>query len=1059
VQICPNCGEENPDRFRICGLCGTKLAPDVVAEEVRKTVSIVFCDLKGSTALGEKLDPESLREVLNVYFNEMKTVLEHHGGRVEKYIGDAVMAVFGLPRAHEDDALRAVRAAADMQRALSRVNDQLEARWDVRLNNRTGVFTGEVVAGDVTTGQRLVTGDAVNTAARLEQNAPTNEVLIGDPTYRLVKAAVEVEEVEPLELKGKAERTPAYRLVSITRDEGVVRRLDVPMVGREKELRVLQEALERAIEERSAQIVTVFAPAGVGKSRLLQELISTSAGRAAAYRGRCLSYGDGITFWPLAEMVREASGVSDEGPREARAKIVALLGDERSDVEERLAAAIGLSEATFPVQETFWAARTFLETLARERPVIAIIEDIHWAEQSFLDLLAFVRDSVHDAPILLICSSRPELLEEGREWTQEHDNARTVTLEPLSDEESSLVVENLLGQAALDEAAKARIIHAAEGNPLFVEQMLSMLVDDGVIRRDEEGRWVLVGDVGALTIPPSINALLTARLDRLGPAERAVVERGAVIGHQFFGGAVSELVPEGVRDQVDQCLDGLIRKELIRPTESVIAGEEAYQFLHILIREAAYHGVLKRTRAVIHEGFVDWAERVDPDRAVEFAEIRGYHLEEAFLILAQLGPLDMQGKQVGLRGAQYLSSAGKRALARGDMHAAANLLQRAGNLLPERHPGRPRLQLDAGEALIEVGEFILAEASLAGAQEGAGKLELPGLGTTAGLVRQQMHFMTEGKGTEEELIRDAQAAIPMLERLDDHEGLARAYRLLWIVHATASRNRDAERAALKTMEHARLAGDHVMETRFSTSLAFAALYGPTQVREAIERCRQVLIDATGDRKAEALTLVVLARLEGMEGAFVDARDKYGRSRASLDELGWKLHAALTSLVSGPLEMSAGDLARAEDELVQDYEALQKMGERNYIATTAAFLAEAKYRQGLFGEAEGLSAVSQEIAAPDDAATQAMWRGVGAKVLARAGRMEEAESLVREAVTVIDRTDDLNLQGDTRLDLSEVLALAGRRDDAALAREEAAALFERKGNTVSAARAKTQLSLP
>jgi len=1058
VQICPNCGEENPDRFRICGLCGTQLAPEVAPEKVRKTVSIVFCDLKGSTALGEKLDPESLREVLSVYFNEMKTVLEHHGGRVEKYIGDAVMAVFGLPRAHEDDALRAVRAAADMQRALSRVNAQLEARWEVRLNNRTGVFTGEVVAGDVTTGQRLVTGDAVNTAARLEQNAPTNEVLIGDPTYRLVKAAVEVEEVEPLELKGKAEPTPAYRLVSITRDEGVVRRLDVPMVGREKELRILTEALDRAIQERTAQMVTVFAPAGTGKSRLLHELISTSAGRAAAYRGRCLSYGDGITFWPLAEMIRAACGISDEGPREGRAKLAALLGQDRSDVEERLAGAIGLSDATFPVQETFWAARTFLEMLAKDRPVIAIVEDIHWAEQSFLDLIVFVRDSTTDAPILLVCSSRPELLEEEPGWADEQEGVRTVTLQPLSEEESSLVVENLLGEAALDEGARAKIIHAAEGNPLFVEQMLSMLVDDGIVQRDERGRWVLVGDVGAVTIPPSINALLTARLDRLGLAERAVVERGAVIGHQFFGGAVKELVPEGVQEQVDQCLAGLIRKELIRPTESVIAGEEAFQFQHILIREAAYHGVLKRTRADIHVGFVDWVERVDPERAVEFAEIRGYHLEEAFLILAQLGPLDMHVKQVGLRGAQYLSSAGKRALARGDMHAAANLLQRAGRLLPEGHPGRPRLQLDAGEALIEVGEFILAEASLAGAQDGAGELALPGLGTTVSLVRQQMHFMTEGKGTEEELIRSAQQAIPMLEALDDHEGLARAYRLLWIVHATASRNRDAERAALRTMEHARLAGDQVMATRFSTSLAFAALYGPTHVREAIDRCRQVLAQATGDRKAEALTLSALARLEGMEGAFVDARDKYRRSRGSLEELGWKLHAALTSLVSGPLEMAAGNLTAAEEELARDYEALQKMGERHYIATTAACLGEVKYRQGLYGEAERFSALSQEVAAPDDVASLALWRCVQGKVLARAGNFEQAEGLIDEAVGIIDRTDDLNQQGDTRVDLSEVLALAGRRDDAARAREEAATLFERKGNIVSAARARSQLTL-
>jgi class 3 adenylate cyclase/tetratricopeptide (TPR) repeat protein len=1058
VQICPNCGEENPDRFRICGLCGTKLVAEAPAEEVRKTVSIVFCDLKGSTSLGEQLDPESMREVLNLYFTEMKDVLERHGGRVEKYIGDAIMAVFGLPRAHEDDAVRAVRAAAHMRDALVHVNDRIEARWGVRLQNRTGVFTGEVVAGDVTTGQRLVTGDAVNTAARLEQNAPTNEILIGDPTYRLVKGAVEVEEVDPLELKGKAERVRAFRLLSATSEEGVVRRMDQPMVGRAKELQILTEALDRAINERSAQMVTVFAPAGTGKSRLLRELASVSSDRAVAFRGRCLSYGDGITFWPLAEMIREASGAVDDGSQEARAKIRALLGEERSDVEERLAATIGLSDATYPVQESFWAARTFLETLARRKPVIAVIEDIHWAEQSFLDLISFVRESTSDAPLLIVCSSRPELLEEQADWARESDDVRTIVLEPLSDEESTAVVENLLGQAALDDSAREQIIRAAEGNPLFVEQMLSMLVDDGVIRHDEDGRWVTARDVGPIVVPPSINALLTARLDRLGPAERAVVERGAVIGQTFFRGAVKELVSEGFRDQVDVCLEGLIAKQLIRPDESLIAGEDAYRFSHVLIREAAYHGLLKRTRAEAHERFVVWAERVNPDRAVEFAEIRGYHLEQAFLILVQLGPLDQHGLEVGLRGASYLSSAGKRALARGDMPAAANLLQRAGNLTPETNPSRPRLQLDAGEALIEVGEFLLAEASLSVAQETAVRLELSGLSTTAALVRQQMRFMTEGEGTEEELIQSAQRAIPVLESLTDHEGLARAYRLLWIVHATASRNRDAEQAALRTMEHARLAGDQVMATRFSTSLAFAALYGPTEVREAIDRCRQVLAEASGDRKAEALTLSVLARLEGMEGEFVDAREKYHKSRASLEELGWRLHAALTSLVSGPLEMAAGNLSAAEEELARDYEALQRMGERNYIATTAACLAEAKYRQGLYGEAESFTSVSREVAAADDVASQALWRCVQGKVLARGGRPDEGEGLIREAVLIIDRTDDLNQQGDTRLDLSEVLALAGRAEEAARTREDAAGLFERKGNIVSAARARTHLAL-
>jgi class 3 adenylate cyclase len=282
VQICPNCGEENPDRFRLCGICGTSLVPETVGQQVRRTVSIVFTDLKGSTSLGERLDTESLREVLSVYFNEMRTVLERHGGTVEKFIGDAIVAVFGLPKLHEDDALRAVRAAFEMKKRLEELNERLDVTWGVRLENRTGVNTREVVAGDVSSGQHLVTGDTVNTAARLEQAAPPLQILIGEPTYRLVRDAVEVEPIEPLQLKGKAERVLAYKLLSISSDDGVARRLDAPILGRVAELATLMDALGRARSNAHTQLVTVLGPAGVGKSRLLREILTRAVAVSVA---------------------------------------------------------------------------------------------------------------------------------------------------------------------------------------------------------------------------------------------------------------------------------------------------------------------------------------------------------------------------------------------------------------------------------------------------------------------------------------------------------------------------------------------------------------------------------------------------------------------------------------------------------------------------------------------------------------------------------------------------------------------------------------------------------
>jgi class 3 adenylate cyclase/tetratricopeptide (TPR) repeat protein len=1057
VQICPSCGEENPDRFRVCGMCGTKLAVEDVAQEVRKTVTIVFSDLKGSTSLGERLDTESLREVLNVYFSEMKAVLERHGGTVEKFIGDAIMAVFGLPTLHEDDALRAVRAALEMKQALEKLNHRLESGWGVRLENRTGVNTGDVVAGDVTSGQRLVTGDAVNTAARLEQAAPALEILIGQSTYRLVRDAVEVEPVEPLELKGKAERVPAYRLVTtLAADDAISRRFFAPMIGRADELGTLMDALDRVETAGRPQLVTVFGPAGVGKSRLLREFLDRAGDRIQPLRGRCLSYGEGITFWPLAEVMRQIAGISDDDSLDkAHNKLTALVDDTGRDAVERVAAAIGLSDATFPVRETFWGAKRLLELLTRERPTVILIDDIHWAEQTFLDLVAFLVESV-DAPLLIVCSSRPDLLHEDTQWIREGDNVKRIVLTPLSEEESNRVVENVLG-ASLDDRLRARIIAAAEGNPLFVEHMASMLVDDGVLRRDDRGEWVTAGDPGAITIPPSISALLTARLDRLGETERAVIGRGAVIGQVFFRGAVEELVAETTRPQVERGLGGLIRKELIYPHESTFASHEAYRFGHLLIKDAAYQGLLKRTRASLHERFVDWLEQAASDRVKEYEEIRGYHLEQAYLILIQLGPVDDHARELGIRASEYLASAGQRALARADLPAASNLLQRSASLLPIDDEGRPRHLLDAGEALMELGEFAAAETFLVAGIEGAANLHNAGLEATGRMMLLGLRYETAPEDTGQGFVEDVERTIPELEQLQEHEGLARAWRILTLVHWAACRWGSSEAAAHRMIEHARLAGNTTLEERVLPALATCALYGPNPVPEAIDLCDNILDRTGSDRKATAVTLRALAHLEAMRGDFERARELYRQSRASLEELGWNVQAAVTSLSSGPIELLAGDPVAAEAELAGDFRALEAMGEKYYLSTTAGFLAEATYQQNRLDDADMYCRICRELAAPDDVSSQFLWRSVQAKVLARRGDLENAQSLAKEAVALIDETEDPDATGNTLMDLAEVYEVAGRRDDARAALRDAEHLFGSKGNVVSLERARRRLA--
>jgi class 3 adenylate cyclase/tetratricopeptide (TPR) repeat protein len=1054
AQICPNCGEENPDRFRICGMCGAPLAAAPPAEEVRKTVTIVFSDLKGSTSLGERLDTESLREVLNVYFREMQTVLERHGGTVEKFIGDAIMAVFGLPTLHEDDAVRAVRAAFEMKETLARVNDKLDAGWGVRLENRTGVNTGEVVAGDVTTGQRLVTGDTVNTAARLEQAAPALEILIGEPTYRLVKDAVEVEPVEPLELKGKAERVPAYKLLRVTSEEGVARRLDAPMVGREKELQLLVDALDRAVGGQGPQLVTVFAPAGTGKSRLLREFITKSAGRAVALRGRCLSYGDGITFWPLGEVVRAAAEISDDDPLDqARSKLSLLIGDGAKDVAERIGAAIGLSEAVFPVQETFWAARRFLEIVAARKALIVDIEDIHWAEQTFLDLLKFVVDSGSDARVVIVCTSRPDLLDSHPSWGEETPRICTIRLEPLSSDESSMVMENLLG-GALEERIRTRVVEAAEGNPLFVEQMLSMLIDDGALERNDRGEWILLTDPGAITIPPGISALITARLDRLAPPERSLVERGSVMGQVFFRGGLEHLVADAVKAHIDQYLQTLTKKELIRPHDLVLAGQASFRFAHVMIRDSAYQGLLKRTRAELHEKFVDWLEAAAPERVMEYEEIRGYHLEQAYLIRSELGPLEELGVALGIRGSQYLSSAGRRALARGDMPATANLFQRAAAILPPEHRERILLLIHAGEALTETGEFDKAEGAFSAALEQS--VAQGDLG--CGLFSQmEVLWLNYSRGTTEgghgAIIQEVERAIPIFDQVGDHAGLALAWRLLANVHFAAARFGLAEAATRQLIEHAKLAGDELMATRVLPGLALCALYGPTPVEEGIRVCEDVLQKTLGDRKAQAQAGCTLAHLEAMQGHFDRARELYPRSRAAFEELGWRFDAALVSVDSGPVEMLAGDLSQAEAELRRDLDSLQAMGDASVLPSTAAYLADVHHRQGRSAEAEELTEVSERLAADDDIVSQVLWRSVRAKVLAGRGRFDEAETLGRQAVELIAQTEDVVTHSNTLMDLGEVLRMTGKMGEAASVLNEALAICERKGDVVSAARAR------
>jgi predicted ATPase/class 3 adenylate cyclase len=697
---------------------------------VRKKVTVLFCDVTGSTTLGEYQDPERLRIVMTRYFNEARSALERHGGKVEKFIGDAVMAVFGVPALHEDDALRALLAATELREALGTLNDELESTVGVRIEVRTGVNTGDVIAGDPTRNDSFVTGAAVNIAERLERTASPGEILIGEETFRLARDAIRAEPLEPLTLKGRSEPVLAYRLLEVYPGMPAhARRLDSPMVDRPRELALLHDAFQRCVRvrEHACHLFTVLGSAGMGKSRLVAEALRTIEGEATVLKGSCLPYGEGITFWPVLDVVKQATGVTDEDtPEEARAKIAAKLeGDQAAErVADRVAEVIGLAEAGGTAEEGFWGVRKLFEGLAGKRPLIVVFDDLNWAEPTFLDLIEHVADWSRDAPILVVCIARPELLEIRPGWGGGKRNATTIFLESLSEPESEKLIHNLLGEAAISPEVSARIRDAAAGNPLFVEETVSMLIDDGLLRCEEDG-WVTAADLSGVRVPSTIQVLLASRLDQLSADERRVLERGAVEGNVFHRGALEELSASEEQDGVARCLTALERKYFVRPHRASFDGEDAFCFRHPLVREAAYEALPKQVRGELHEGYAAWLEQ----RPGEYEELLGYHLEQAFRYRRELGQVDERAERLGASAAAHLIAAGRRALAREDVFAGANLLGRSTSLLATDDPTRDDVLLELGGALVFAGDFVRADAVLteaieAGRRSGDRRLEL-----------------------------------------------------------------------------------------------------------------------------------------------------------------------------------------------------------------------------------------------------------------------------------------------------------------------------------------------
>jgi class 3 adenylate cyclase/tetratricopeptide (TPR) repeat protein len=1012
VQICPSCGAENRDEARFCDACGAALAAEP-ARESRKTVTVLFCDVTGSTALGERIDPESLRNVMARYFETAKEAIERHGGTVEKFIGDAVMAVFGVPVVHEDDALRAVRAADDLRRALVPLNDELEQRFQTRLQLRTGVNTGEVVTG---TEERLATGDAVNVAARLEQAAQPGEILIGEETLRLVRGAVEVESVAPVSAKGKSQRLAAYRFVSIDQGPAAARTHTAPMVGRERQRHLLEEAFANVAADKTCQLFTVLGTAGVGKSRLVAEFLDGLDG-ATVVTGRCLSYGEGISYFPVTEVAIQLNADAAEHPG-----LAPILGED---------GAIGSPD------EIAWAFRKLLEVRAADRPTVVVFDDIHWGEPTFLDLVEHVADYSRDAPILLLCMARPELLDGRESWGGGKLNATNVLLEPLGAKEAGELLTRLL-PADVEGKLRARILEAAGGNPLFVEEMVAMV---GELQAG-------TGEVAEITVPPTIQALLAARLDQLDPRERVVLERGAVEGNIFHRGVVEALAPE--EREVARRLMSLVRKELVRPDRTQLAGDDAFRFRHLLIRDAAYDALPKAERANLHQSFAIWLEEHGAE-LVELDEILGYHLEQAWRYSSELGSPDDPELRTAARA--RLEAASRRALLRGDFTAGLNLVERTLALVPEGQI-ELGLEVDRLNALFFGGQLDVAYTTAGGLLERAVNSGDRIAELAAEVEVAVFAVYRDPEGATDRLERVTQAALPELEKADDARALYVLHHGRGLVAHMRGRMDELREALDRSEVYARRLGLPHYEYWLLPWLTASRLHGTTPLEELLAWSDERVAANSSDAFLGTYRSLALALL----GRFEEARTLSALLQVEFAERGATIELALAFAMTAPqIERLAGDSAAAVAFSKRGCALLEESGDRSWLSTALGLLAQLCCDLGDLDAALELVSRATELGASDDVATQTIVRQVRATVLAQRGELAEAERLAREAVDLMNTTDMLFARGEAYEDLGFVLYAAGKTTEGEHAIEQALDLYEAKGAIARADRARRQLA--